>query len=110
VTACGSQSGPGPNPGPNLTSPTIAGGPVTPIPPLAPSPPTELRIDAINATSSLIPLGLNPDQTIAVPPVSNPLQASWYKLGPTPGAQGPPIIRGPANGAAREGIFARLNG
>jgi LPXTG-site transpeptidase (sortase) family protein len=109
ATACGGPSGPGPNDGPTLSSPAIAGGPVNPIPPLPGSPPTQLRIDAINATSSLIPLGLNPDRTITVPPVSNPLQASWYRLGPTPGAAGPAIILGHINGDGKEGIFAHLN-
>ena len=108
LAGCG-QSGPGPNDGPNLTSPTVAGGPVTPAAPLAASPPTQLRIDSINASSSLIPLGLNKDQTISVPPVSTPLQASWYKLGPTPGAAGPAVILGHVNGDGQEGVFAKLN-
>jgi LPXTG-site transpeptidase (sortase) family protein len=82
---------------------------VTPIAPLAASPPTQLRIDAINASSSLIPLGLNPDRTIAVPPVSNPMQAGWYRLGPTPGAAGPAVILGHINGDGNDGIFAHLN-
>jgi LPXTG-site transpeptidase (sortase) family protein len=108
VAGCG-QSGPGPNDGPNLISPTVAGGPVTPAAPLPASPPTQLRIDAIDASSSLIPLGLNPDQTITVPPVSTPQQASWYKLGPTPGAAGPAVILGHINGDGQEGVFAKLN-
>jgi LPXTG-site transpeptidase (sortase) family protein len=109
AAGCSSQAGPGPGDGPNLSSPTVAGGPVTPIPPLPAANPTELRIDAINASSSLIPLGLNPDQTITVPPVSTPEQASWYRLGPTPGAAGPAIILGHVNGNGKDGIFAKLN-
>ena len=109
AAGCSSQAGPGPNDGPSLTSPTVAGGPVTAAAPLAASPPTQLRIDSINATSSLVPLGLNPDQTITVPPVSTPLQASWYRLGPTPGAAGPAIILGHINGDGHDGIFAHLN-
>ena len=100
---------PGPNNGPNLSAPVITGGPVNPIPPLPTSNPTQLRIDAIDATSSLVPLGLNKDQTIAVPPVSQPQQASWYRLGPTPGAAGPAIILGHINGGGKQGIFAKLN-
>ncbi|MCU1651737.1 MAG: class sortase [Pseudonocardia sp.] len=109
AAGCSSPAGPGPNDGPSLTSPTVTGAPVTAIPPLAASAPTELRIDAINASSSLVPLGLNPDQTITVPPVSTPLQASWYRLGPTPGAAGPAIILGHINGNGQDGIFAKLN-
>jgi LPXTG-site transpeptidase (sortase) family protein len=109
AASCSAPSGPGPNDGPSLSSPTVTGGPVTAAPPLPASPPTQVRIDAINATSSLVPLGLNPDQTITVPPVNTPLQASWYRLGPTPGAAGPAIILGHINGNGKEGIFAKLN-
>jgi hypothetical protein len=103
------QSGPGPDNGPNLPAPVVTGGPVTAAAPLPASNPTQLRIDAINASSSLVPLGLNADQTIAVPPVSQPMQASWYKLGPTPGAIGPAVILGHINGDGQQGIFAKLN-
>jgi LPXTG-site transpeptidase (sortase) family protein len=110
VAGCGSEPvGPGPNNGPTLSAPVITGGPVTAITPLAAANPTELRIDAINASSSLIPLGLNKDQSITVPPVSQPLQASWYKFGPTPGALGPAIILGHINGGGKDGIFAHLS-
>jgi Sortase domain len=103
------QTGPGPNNGPNLSAPVVTGGPVTAITPLAASTPTQLRIDAIDATSTLVPLGLNADQTIAVPPVSQPQQASWYKFGPTPGAIGPAVILGHINGNGKQGVFAKLN-
>ncbi|HEY2203746.1 MAG TPA: class F sortase [Pseudonocardia sp.] len=108
LTGCGA-AGPGPGDGPNLTSPTVAGGPVAPVAPLAAANPTELRIDSINASSNLVPLGLNADQTVAVPPVSTPMQAGWYRLGPTPGAPGPAVILGHVNGDGHDGIFARLN-
>lgn len=111
VVGCGGQpAGPGPGDGPSLSSPTVAGtAPVTPIAPLAPADPVELRIDAIGATSSLIPLGLNADQTITVPPVDEPMQASWYRYGPPPGALGPSVILGHVNGNGQPGIFARLH-
>lgn len=105
---CGDAE-PGPFDGPTLSAPVVQGGPVQAIPPLPPSDPTEIRIDKINATSSLIPLGLNPDRTIEIPPVSRPLQASWYRLGPTPGTTGPAIILGHINGGGKEGVFARLH-
>ncbi|HTF55056.1 MAG TPA: class F sortase [Pseudonocardia sp.] len=108
VAGCGG-SAVGPGDGPNLTSALVTGGPVAPAAPLPDSAPTEVRIDAIDATSSLVPLGLNPDRTITVPPVNTPLQASWYRLGPTPGAAGPAIILGHVNGNGQDGIFARLN-
>ncbi len=105
----GEAPAPGPNDGPTLSAPQIVGAPVTPIPPLAAASPVDLRIDAINASSSLVPLGLNADQTITVPPLDQPLQASWYRLGPTPGAAGPAVILGHVNGNGQDGIFARLH-
>lgn len=112
AAGCGAEvaaQGPGPNDGPNLSAPQVTGGPVTPLAALASADPVELRIESIGATSSLVPLGLNPDQTIAVPPVSRPLQASWYRYGPTPGAAGPAVILGHVNGNGQPGIFARLH-
>jgi hypothetical protein len=109
TAGCSSEVTAGPNDGPVLSSPSIVGGPVTPIPPLAAANPTDVQIDAIGARSSLVALGLNADQTIAVPPVSQPQQASWYKLGPTPGAIGPAVILGHINGGGQPGIFSRLH-
>ena len=37
------------------------------------SEPTEIRIPKIGAKSSLVPLGLNPDETVEVPPVEQPV-------------------------------------
>ena len=45
---------------------------------LAPATPTRVSLPSIDATSSLIPLGLQADGELAVPPLSNPMQASWY--------------------------------
>ncbi|WP_028924778.1 class F sortase [Pseudonocardia acaciae] len=107
LAGCGDAE-PGPNDGPTLSAP-LTGGPVQAIPPLPASNPTEIKVDKINAQSSLIPTGLNPDRTIATPPVSQPLQASWYRLSPTPGAVGPAIILGHINGGGKDGIFAHLH-
>ena len=110
LAGCGLAAGPwATGNGPNLSSALVTGAPVAPVAPLLAAAPTELRIDSINAASSLVPLGLNPDRTVAVPPVGTPMQASWYRLGPTPGAAGPAIILGHVNGDGKEGIFARLN-
>ena len=110
LAGCGVAAGPwATGAGPNLSSPLVTGAPVAPVARLAAAAPTELRIDSINAASSLLPLGLNPDRTLAVPPVGTPMQATWYRLGPTPGAPGPAVILGHVNGDGKDGIFARLN-
>ncbi|MGQ0480219.1 MAG: class F sortase [Pseudonocardia sp.] len=111
TTACGGAEPafPGPHDGPVLSAPSIVGGPVTQIPPLAPAVPKDLRIDAIDASSTLIPLGKNADRTVSVPPVDQPMQASWYRLGAQPGTAGAAVILGHVNGGGKDGIFARLH-
>jgi hypothetical protein len=81
----------------------------TPTPGLPRSIPTWVDIPAIGARSSLVQLGLNTDKSVAVPPVSQPLQAGWYKYGPTPGQVGPAVILGHIDGDHQEGIFWRLH-
>lgn len=76
---------------------------------LPPANPVELRIEAIGASSTLIPLGLNPDQTIEVPSVQTPMQAGWYTHGPAPGELGPAVILGHVNGGGQNGIFDELD-
>jgi sortase (surface protein transpeptidase) len=68
-----------------------------------------LSIPAIGAMSSLIPLRLNPDRTIQVPPLSDPMQAGWYSLGPTPGETGASVILGHVDGLSEPGVFIRLH-
>jgi LPXTG-site transpeptidase (sortase) family protein len=75
---------------------------------MPPSEPTEVRIPRIGAKSSLIPLGLNPDETVEVPPVEQPMQAGWYKLARTPGETGPAVLLGHVDGNKQPGIFFRL--
>jgi sortase (surface protein transpeptidase) len=73
------------------------------------SEPTTLDIPAIAVHSELVALGLNPDQTVRVPPVSTPMQAGWYEHGPTPGEIGPAVILGHVDGTNQPGVFYRLH-
>lgn len=75
---------------------------------LATSTPTTVSVPSIGATSSLVPLGLNADQSLQVPPLSNPMQAGWFDKSPTPGSLGPAVILGHINGSGKPGIFYRL--
>jgi LPXTG-site transpeptidase (sortase) family protein len=72
------------------------------------SEPVSLDIPKIGAHSSLVPLGLNPDNTVQVPPVTTPLQAGWYTYAPTPGETGPAVVLGHVDGNHQKGIFFRL--
>jgi len=90
-------------PAPASTTPVSGAGRGMP-----PSEPTEVRIPKIGATSSLVPLGLNPDETVEVPPVGRPMQAGWYELARTPGEAGPAVLLGHVDGDEKPGIFFRL--
>ncbi|WP_410651844.1 class F sortase [Amycolatopsis sp. cmx-4-54] len=70
--------------------------------------PVSIDVPKIEAKSSLIPLGLNADDTIEVPPVTRPMQAGWYVHGPAPGELGPSVILGHVDGNKQKGIFFRL--
>jgi hypothetical protein len=70
--------------------------------------PAEVTVPRIGASSTLIPLGLAEDGALQTPPVSTPMQAGWYALGPAPGEAGPAVIVGHVDGLRRPGIFFRL--
>ena len=105
VAGCSAPADPAPARPPSPEPPAaLSTGPVA-APALAPA---AVDIPRIGARSSLVPLGLNPDETIEVPPVSQPMQAGWYRLGPAPGELGPAVILGHVDGGGRPGIFHRL--
>ena len=87
--------------------PTMAPGAIDES--LAAATPTRVDIPSIAATSSLVATGLQPDGSLAVPPVSQPMQASWYDQSPTPGEVGPSVVLGHVNGNGKAGIFANLD-
>ncbi|HEX5403124.1 MAG TPA: class F sortase [Pseudonocardiaceae bacterium] len=98
---------------------TTIAGPILPVqsaPPASISatpparvPPVSVRIPSIDATSTLVPLGLNPDGSVQVPPVSTPMQAGWYSGGSAPGELGPAVLLGHVDGDKQIGIFFRLH-
>jgi hypothetical protein len=100
----GSSSNPA-SPTGSPTRPGIASrGPV-----LARSVPVSIWIPDINVRSNLLQLGLNPDRTVQVPPLSRNSQAGWYRYSPTPGQLGPAVILGHVDSAEYgPGIFFRL--
>lgn len=92
-----------------------APGPATPAPPapgapavMGPAAPTSLTVPALKVTSTLLPLGLQADNTLATPPLSQPMQASWYDGSPQPGTRGPAIVLGHVDGNGKPGIFHDL--
>jgi sortase (surface protein transpeptidase) len=76
--------------------------------PLAASAPTRVTVPSISAESSLVATGLKENGSLEVPPVSQPMQASWFDQSPTPGEVGPSVVLGHVNGGGQPGIFAKL--
>lgn len=75
---------------------------------LPPSRPVSIEIPRIGAKSTLVPVGLNGDGTLEVPPVTQPMQAAWYERSPTPGERGPSVLLGHVDGGGEPGIFHQL--
>ncbi|GAB3153869.1 class F sortase [Amycolatopsis stemonae] len=93
---------------PAAVNPAPAAGGRDAVAALPKSDPVSIDIPKIRAHSSLVPLGVNADNTIQVPPVTTPLQAGWYTYAPTPGEVGPAIVLGHVDGNHQKGIFYRL--
>lgn len=102
VAGCGTAPQPGPSAHPAAATSAKPAG-------LARSVPSWVDVPSIGAHSTLVQLGLNPDRTVAVPPVTEPLQAGWYRNSPTPGEVGPAVILGHIDGHHQKGIFWRLH-
>ncbi len=88
-----------------------AGGQAAAVPLALPrSMPVSLAIPAIGVHTSLIKLGLAPDHTLQVPPLTpaGVKQAGWYDRGPTPGQAGPAVIAGHVDSYQGPGVFYRL--
>jgi LPXTG-site transpeptidase (sortase) family protein len=77
--------------------------------PLARSVPVRLLIPAIGVDTPVIRLGLAPDGTVRVPPVTADDRAGWYRHSPTPGERGPSVILGHVSvGTYGDGVFRHL--
>jgi sortase (surface protein transpeptidase) len=83
--------------------------PATSGPVLARSVPVRLEIPQLDVNSDLLQLGLNPDQTVQVPPLGKDSRAGWYKYSPTPGQLGPSVLLGHVDSAKYgPGVFFKL--
>ncbi|MFC4032375.1 class F sortase [Streptomyces polygonati] len=95
--------------------------PSPPSPPAAPRPaaktaralrrsvPVALRIPAIGVDTPVMRLGLAPDGSVQVPPITAHDRAGWYEGSPTPGQVGPSVILAHVTtGAYGDGVFRHL--
>ncbi|MFD8921648.1 class F sortase [Streptomyces sp. NPDC059569] len=71
--------------------------------------PVALRIPAIGVDTPVMGLGLAPDGSVQVPPITAHDRAGWYRHSPTPGQVGPSVILGHVTvGAYGDGVFRHL--
>lgn len=70
--------------------------------------PRAIGLPSIDVESTLIPLGLNADGTAEVPPIDEPRQAGWFRLGPGAGEVGPFVVLGHVDSYREAGVFYRL--
>jgi hypothetical protein len=75
---------------------------------LPPSLPTRIDVPAIGVHAPVVPLGLQRDGKMAVPPMNKSQETSWYKYGPTPGEVGPAVIVGHVDSKTGPAVFYRL--
>jgi hypothetical protein len=110
-------------PGPSVLPGSSTGATASSAPTAIEAPdPASITVPKIDAHSTLIPLGLDDTGALAVPPVEQPMQASWYAgMDPVfdgdeydPGEVGPAVIAGHVDGVidgrkGQPGIFHRLS-
>jgi hypothetical protein len=76
----------------------------TPVPP-----PVHLEIPWIGVDTALIPVGLNPDGTVTVPPAEPGAPAGWYRHLASPGEPGPAVLLGHVDSYRGPAVFSRLS-
>ena len=70
------------------------------------SPPVRLQVPAIGVDSDLMPLGLEDDGSLEVPPDGFP--AGWFTGAPMPGDVGPAVMAGHVDWDGSPGVFYDL--
>ncbi|MFI1168317.1 class F sortase [Streptomyces sp. NPDC020801] len=117
LVACGGNGHPAarststPPPPPASSSPAAQStGPVKDaVHALGRSVPVRIQIPAIGVDTPVMRLGLAPDGTAQVPPVTAHDRAGWYGHSPTPGQVGPSVILGHVTvGKYGDGVFRHL--
>lgn len=113
LAGCGGTGTPGHGPsgdGRTAGRPSPAGPSGEPARPAAGAAPVRLRVPAIGVDTPVIRLGLEPDGTVQVPPVTAHDRAGWYAHSPVPGRTGPSVLLGHVTvGPYGDGVFRHLD-
>ncbi|GAA0948848.1 class F sortase [Nonomuraea longicatena] len=79
-------------------------------PTLPKSEPTSVSVPRIGVKDAPIdPVGLNPDQSVEVPPLDRPELVGWYEHRPTPGEAGPAVLLGHVDARGKPAVFYRAH-
>ncbi|ROT32364.1 class F sortase [Micromonospora sp. HM5-17] len=76
------------------TPPPSGSGPATGAEAYGRSAPVRVTIPAIGVAAAVIPVGVDPDGMVEVPPLDKAQLAGWYEPGPSPGETGNSVIVG----------------
>ncbi|GAA1351413.1 hypothetical protein GCM10009612_08130 [Streptomyces beijiangensis] len=94
---------------PTTTGSTSHSTPVTRTAALTPSVPDHISIPEIKVDADLGTVGLDGHGVMETPPMNRPMQADWFKQGPTPGEKGTSAIVGHMDTAQQpEAVFYNL--
>lgn len=86
------------------TAPSTTAAPTTTVP-TGPVDPTRIRIDAIGLDAPVVPVALQADGQMEVPPAA---EVGWYRLGPQPGAGGSAVLAAHVDFGGERGAFFDL--
>ncbi|GAA4669790.1 class F sortase [Streptomyces chumphonensis] len=78
------------------------------IVPLPPAEPVRVRIPGVRVDAAVMPLGLEEDGSLEVPPQTAVNLTGWYQGGATPGSRGTAIIAGHVDNASGPSVFYGL--
>jgi sortase (surface protein transpeptidase) len=96
--------------GPHVAASTTSAAPTSdvaaPTSAVPASPPVRLQVPAIGVDSQLMPLGLEDDGSLEVPPSGFP--AGWFTGAPVPGEVGPAVMAGHVDWGGSRGVFYDL--
>ncbi|MGX2992895.1 class F sortase [Streptomyces sp. JNUCC 64] len=112
LTGCGSEPAPPrdsrPAAAPESTGPTAPGTAGGSSAATVPEEPVRVSVPSLGVSSALMPLGLNRDGTVEVPPADRGMTAGWYTGRPVPGERGPAVIIGHNATRHGPGVFEHL--
>jgi hypothetical protein len=71
--------------------------------------PIWIKIPAIGVSAPVTSVGLNPDGTLQVPPLTDRNLAAWYDKGVAPGQKGPAVVVGHVDSDLGPSVFFKLH-